>query len=140
MARSETDAIALGVAFLGVKDIYSADNSSPQTTELNAKKRAPTLMKWVNIAAVESSALVLVLMAAAPKGHKQWPFIGGLLGLTVTYSQYVYARNCGVKSMETGTEDWGDTKAPWSSPNTPGAAYSDPAGRNMAGRMRGVNG
>src|ERR1700722_17928411 len=103
MARTETDAISLGVAFLGVKDIFSADNSSPQTTELNAKKRAPTLMKWVNIASIECLGLIWVLAAAAPKGHKIWPILGGFLGLSVTYTQYVYAKSCGMKSMEPGT-------------------------------------
>ena len=76
--RTEADAALLGIAFLGVKDIYSADNSSPQTTELNAKKRAPTLMKWVNIAAVESAGVVVLLTAAAPPGHKRWPLFGGV--------------------------------------------------------------
>jgi hypothetical protein len=105
--RNEVDAVAFGVTFLGVKDIYSADNSSPQTTEINAHKRAPTLMKWVNIAAVESGALVLLMTSAAPPGHKRWPFMGGVLALAITYSQYLYARNCGIQSMEPGTEDYG---------------------------------
>lgn len=103
---TETDAVALGVAYLGVKDIYSADNSSPQTTEINAKHRATTLMKWVNIAAAESIAVVAVLMSASPRGHKKYPFIGGLLALIVTYGQYVYAKGCGVKSQEPVTEDF----------------------------------
>lgn len=124
MARTEADAALLGIAFLGVKDIYSADNSSPQTTELNAKKRAPTLMKWVNIAAIESAGVVFLLTAAAPPGHKRWPFLGGALALAVTYGQYLYAKDCGLRSVEDGTED-----------------YAPPAtskhGRGM--RVRGVN-
>lgn len=107
MARNETDAALLGIAFLGVKDIYSADNSSPQTTEINAKHRAPTLMKWVNIAAVESLGVILLLSAAAPRGHKRWPFFGGLLALVVTYGQYLYAKVCGLKSMGEPTEQFG---------------------------------
>src|SRR5215472_5181476 len=107
MPRIETDAIAFGVTFLGVKDIYSADNSSPQTTEINAKHRAPTLMKWVNIAAVESASVVALLMAAAPRGHKRWPVIGGTLALVVTYGQYLYAKACGVKSTAPATETFG---------------------------------
>lgn len=105
--RSPTDALAFGVAYLGVADIYSKANSSPQTTELNAHKRAPTLMKWVNIAAVESTGVVAVMMMASQKGHRQWPFIGGVLGLAITYSQYVYAKRCGLRSTQPGTEDWG---------------------------------
>lgn len=107
--RTESDAALFGIAFLGVKDIYSADNSSPQTTEINARHRASTLMKWVNIAAVESAGLVLLLMAAAPRGHKRWPVLGGFLSLLVTYGQYVYAKRCGLQSMEAGTEEFGSS-------------------------------
>lgn len=106
MARNETDAALLGIAYLGVKDIYSADNSSPQTTEINARHRVSTLMKWVNIAAVESLSIVLILAAAAPRGHKRWPFMGGILALVVTYAQYLYAKACGVQSDEPPTEDF----------------------------------
>ena len=107
MARTEVDAVAFGVTFLGVKDIYSADNSSPQTTEINAKHRVATLMKWVNIAAVESIALILLMTSAAPRGHKKWPFLGGVTSLVITYSQYLYAKKCGMQSTEKGTEDFG---------------------------------
>lgn len=111
MARNETDAALLGIAYLGVKDIYSADNSSPQTTEINAKHRVATLMKWVNIAAAESLSIVLILAAAAPRGHKRWPFLGGILALIVTYGQYLYAKACGVKSAAPPTEDFGGGSA-----------------------------
>jgi hypothetical protein len=106
MARNETDAALLGIAFLGVKDIYSADNSSPQTTEINAQHRVATLMKWVNIAAAESIGVILILTAAAPRGHKRWPFFGGMLALVVTYAQYLYAKSCGVKSNAPPTENF----------------------------------
>ena len=107
MARNETDAALLGIAYLGVKDVYSADNSSPQTTEINAQHRVATLMKWVNIAAAESLSIVLILAAAAPRGHKKWPFMGGLLALVVTYGQYLYAKACGMKSSAPTTESFG---------------------------------
>lgn len=119
MARTESDAALLGIAFLGVKDIYSADNSSPQTTELNARKRAPTLMKWVNIAALESAGVIILLTSAAPRGHKRWPLFGGLLALGVTYYQYLYAKRCGLRSVESGTED-----------------YSSPPSASAGGRSR----
>ena len=105
MARTETDAAIFGITFLGVKDIYSADNSSPQTTEINAHHRASTLMKWVNIAAVESAGLIALLTMAAPRGHKKWPMLGGGLALVVTYGQYLYAKACGLKSHAPATED-----------------------------------
>lgn len=109
MARTESDAAVFGIAFLGVKDIYSADNSSPQTTEINAKHRAPTLMKWVNIAAIESLGLVFLLTLTAPPGHKRWPVFGGLLSLMITYGQYVYAKMCGLQSSEPVTEQFGQS-------------------------------
>lgn len=109
-ARTESDAALFGIAFLGVKDIYSADNSSPQTTEINAKHRAPTLMKWVNIGAIESIGLIILLTSAAPPGHKRWPWFGGVLSLVVTYSQYLYAKACGIKSAAPPTEDFGPTR------------------------------
>jgi hypothetical protein len=105
MARTETDAALFGISFLGVKDIYSADNSSPQTTEINAQRRVATLMKWVNIAAVESLGLIFLLTSAAPPGHKKWPLMGGITGLVVTYTQYLYAKDRGLRSVEAGTED-----------------------------------
>lgn len=106
MARTEGDALLFGVSYLGVADLFSKGTSSPQTTELNAPKRAPTLMKWVNISAIESAALIMVLTIAAPRGHKVWPIIGGAMSLAVTYTQYVYAKQCGLQSMEDGTEDY----------------------------------
>lgn len=107
MAREVSDAALFGIAYLGIKDIFSTDNSSPQTTELNAHKRAPTLMKWVNIGAVESLGLVLVLTLAAPSGHKHWPLMGGLASLAITYGLYLYAKECGVKSNAPATEEYG---------------------------------
>lgn len=106
MARTTADATLFGVAYLGVKDIFSTDNSSPQTTEINAKHRAPTLMKWVNVASVESVGLIFLLTLAAPKGSKHWPILGGTASLVVTYGMYVYAKACGVNSDAPVTEDF----------------------------------
>lgn len=105
--RTEGDAALFGIAYLGVKDIYSADNSSPQTTHINAHKRAATLMKWVNIAAVESIAVIWLLAMTAPKGHKRWPAIGGGLALVITYGQYLYAKACGLREGGELTEEYG---------------------------------
>lgn len=105
MARTEADAALFGISYLGVADLFSKGTSSPQTTEINAHSRAPTLMKWVNISAVESVALILVLWMAAPTGHKRWPILGGSMSLVITYVQYLYAKMCGLQSDEPGTED-----------------------------------
>ena len=53
-----------GVAFLVsagiVYEIIAAACSSPQTTELNAGTRAPTLMKWVNLGLIQAGASVAI--------------------------------------------------------------------------------
>lgn len=103
--RTEADAALFGISYLASADIFSKGTSSPQTTEINAHSRAPTLMKWVNISAVESFALVGVLVAAAPPGHKRWPALGGFTSLAITYSQYIYAKKCGLASTQPGTEE-----------------------------------
>ncbi len=107
MARTEANAALLGIAYLGVKDVFSTGNSSPQTTEINAKHRASTLMKWVNISSVESIGVILVLVASSPRGSRRWPLFGGLLALIVTYGQYIYAKAEGIKSSEPTTEQVG---------------------------------
>lgn len=112
MPRTETDAAIFGISYLGVADLFSKGNSSPQTTEINAKHRAPTLMKWVNIESVESLFLIAVLSLTAPQGHRRWPIFGGLLSLVITYGQYLYAKQCGMASMEPGTEDFGSGGKP----------------------------
>lgn len=110
MARSETDALAFGVAYLGVADLFSKGNSSPQTTEINAKHRASTLMKWVNIESVECVFLIVVLSLTSTRGHRRWPIMGGLLSLIITYGQYLYAKSCGEQSTEAGTESFSAPK------------------------------
>lgn len=104
--RTETDAALFGICYLGVADLFSKGNSSPQTTEINAKHRVATLMKWVNIESVESLFLVFVLSLTAQPGHRRWPIFGGLLSLIITYGQYLYAKACGMASNEEGTEDF----------------------------------
>jgi hypothetical protein len=51
-------------------DIISATNSSPQTSELNAASRAPTLMKWVKIGMAQ--ALVFAGIGIA-LDKQRWP-------------------------------------------------------------------
>lgn len=103
--RTEADAALFGISYLGVADLFSKATSSPQTTEINAHSRAPTLMKWVNLGALESVFLIGILVAAAPAGHKRWPIMGGSASLAITYAEYVYAKNCGLQSTAPGTEE-----------------------------------
>lgn len=98
-----------GVAFLIaagiVYEIVAACCSSPQTTEINAKSRASTLMKWVNLGIIQAAGFVLV--AAAYDQDNCWAIImgGGLAG-GLLYGQYYYARQAGLASNEAGTESY----------------------------------
>lgn len=85
-------------------DIISATNSSPQTTEINAKKRAPTLMKWVHLGIVQGAAFVIIGMAL---DKERWPpLLGGGLAGVLLYFQYLYALKSGTENPGVGTETY----------------------------------
>ena len=107
MPRSENDATVIGVSAAVVYDVISATNSSPQTTEINAKRRASTLMKWVHIGLVQAAFFVGVMTLAEPPGKKWRPLTGGGIAMILLYFQYTYAKACGIRSQEHGTEDYG---------------------------------
>jgi len=111
MAASSTDGngggtvgIAILVAAATVYDITAAVNSSPQTTEINARHRARTLMKWVNIGTVQAIGFVL-LAAIADRRNRAAIFWSGTLAAVLLYGQYLYAKACGLRSPEPATED-----------------------------------
>lgn len=99
-----------GVAFLVsagiVYEIIAAACSSPQTTEINAKSRAGTLMKWVNIGCIQA-AIFVILASVMDARHRGAILGGGGLALGLMYGQYAHAKNAGLKSSEPGTEDVG---------------------------------
>jgi|SRR5581483_3693189 len=102
------DSRATGVPFLVsagiVFEIIAAACSSPQTAEINADRRADTLMKWVNIG--EATAAVFVAMAAAwDKAHRGPIVWGGVLAGGLMYAYYAHAKTAGLASAEPGTED-----------------------------------
>ena len=96
-----------GVAFLVsagiVYEIIAAACSSPQTTEINAKTRSDTLMKWVNIG-VGQAAIFVVAAAVIDKKHASPILAGGVLAAVLMYVQYVHAKSAGLRSSEPGTE------------------------------------
>lgn len=98
-----------GVAFLVsaglVYECIAKACSSPQTAELNAEKRAETLMKWVNIGSVESVAIVAIAAWIEPK-HRNAIIAGGAFAFVITYGEYIYAKQCGLASKGEPTEDW----------------------------------
>lgn len=107
MPRGEADAAVIGISAAVVYDVISATNSSPQTTEINAKARAPTLMKWVNIGLAQGALFVAIMMIAEPPGKKWRPMVGGGLAGLLLWCQYVHAKNAGLKSNGAPTEQYG---------------------------------
>lgn len=102
---TQSDAVTFMVAGGLVFEIVAAMCSSPQTAELNADSRAPTLMKWVII----GLAVSLLYMAVAVRiDKKRWPSIlGGSMAGIILWIAYQHAKSAGLKSSEPGTEDWG---------------------------------
>ena len=96
-----------GIAFLVsagiVYEIIAAACSSPQTTEINAGTRAPTLMKWVNIGMIQAGLFIIV--AASFDSSHRWAIVGGgTLAGVLMYVQYWHAMNAGLQSTAPGTE------------------------------------
>ena len=87
-------------------DIISATNSSPQTTEINASKRADTLMKWVKIGLVQAALFAVIGMVIEQPGKRWRPLVGSGLAGGLLWFQYVHAREAGLASTEPGTEDY----------------------------------
>jgi len=94
-------AALVGIYATFALDVFSTFTSSPQTTELNAKARADTLMKWVKIGLVV--ALVGGAAGSAIEGNGA-PFIATGTVAVLMVLMYVYAKNSGLKSDAPGTE------------------------------------
>lgn len=86
-----------------VYDIISATNSSPQTTEINAGARAPTLMKWVNIGLAQAAGFILL---GAIVSKSTAPLVGGGAAAGLLYFQYVHAKNAGLANPGKATESY----------------------------------
>ena len=103
-----------GIAFLVsagiVAEIVAKACSSPQTTELNADKRAPTLMKWVNIGMAEAAIFVLAA-AYFDRTHRVPILLGGIAEGIITYAEYLHGKQAGLASNQPSTETyqgWGN--------------------------------
>ena len=99
-------AITMAVFATLMYDIISATNSSPQTTEINAKSRADTLMKWVHLGLAQGGLFVALgaLIESRAGRSPVMPLLGGGLAAALLYGQYVHARNAGMASVKPGTE------------------------------------
>jgi len=109
-------AVTFGVFATLMYDVISATNSSPQTTEINAKTRADTLMKWVHLGIGQGFLLVgMGALLETRAGRSPWPpLLGGGIAAAMLYAQYVHARNAGLQSGKPGTEP--STMAAWNNP------------------------
>ena len=98
-----------GIAFLvsaGVMyEIIAAACSSPQTTELNAARRADTLMKWVHLG-VGQGVLFVALAAFWDRQHRVAILSGGMLAAVLLYVQYAHARQSGLANGGAPTEQY----------------------------------
>jgi hypothetical protein len=96
-----------GIAFLVsagiVAEIVAKACSSPQTTELNADTRAPTLMKWVNIGMAEAAVFVFAA-AVFDRRHRIPILLGGITEAVITYGEYLHGKAAGLKSTAPPTE------------------------------------
>jgi hypothetical protein len=100
---------ANGVAFLVsagiVYEIVAANCSSPQTTELNAAKRAGTLMKWVNLGMVQA-AFFVGAAAVFDRPHAKAILAGGGLAGIAMYALYAHAKVAGTANPGAPTEQY----------------------------------
>jgi hypothetical protein len=98
-----------GIAFLvsaGITyEIIAKDVSSPQTAEINIRKRGDTLMKWVHVGMVESIVLVS-LAAIIDKKHRTPILAGGILAMIITEAEYIHAKNSGMAKPGPETEQY----------------------------------
>lgn len=98
------DAVIVAVYAALVYDIISATNSSPQTTEINAAKRADTLMFWVHLGMLQAAGFIVLGAYLHP--HHWPPVLGGGLAMVLLYTQYRYARSHGLKTGGAATETY----------------------------------
>lgn len=98
-----------GLAFLlaagVVAEFIAKDVSSPQTAEINIRKRERTLMKWVHVGQVEAAFFIAI--AAIIDKRNRWPILaGGIMSGIITEGMYQHARVSGLKNCGPETESY----------------------------------
>lgn len=84
-----------------VYQLVGANMSSPQTAELNAAARAPTIDKWVNLTNVEAVGWIVFLCVL---DQSLWPALGGGLAAVGMYFKYRHAIRAGLNGGGPPTE------------------------------------
>ena len=95
--------IKVAVSAEMVYQLVGANMSSPQTAELNAPARAPTISKWVTLTNIEAMGWI-VLLSFLDKSL--WPVFGGGIALTGMYFKYRHAISAGLRSAAPATENY----------------------------------
>lgn len=98
-----TRMLTVAVAAEMVFQLVGANMSSPQTAELNAHARAPTLAKWLHITNVDAVAWTLFFCFL---DRSLWPALGGGLAALEMHYKYRYAIGAGLESKAPGTENY----------------------------------
>ena len=106
-----TRMLTVAVAAELVYQLFGSNMSSPQTGEMNAHARAPTLDKWVTLTNAECAAWIGFLCVL---DKSWWPALGGALAGVSMYAKYKYAIKSGLESNEPPTEDYQNPEAPYS--------------------------
>jgi len=91
MGDSGDPAVVMAIFAALTYDIISATNSSPQTTEINAKKRGATLMKWVQLGWADRSVCADRCGGAARAAGRCAAIVGAGLAGSMLWAQYQHA-------------------------------------------------
>ena len=86
-----------------VYQLTGANLSSPQTAEMNARKRAATIGKWV---AMTHGKSVFWIGLLCTLDGSAWPLLGGGLAAADMHFSYRYAIRSGLSSNAPGTETY----------------------------------
>lgn len=106
MEATGSSAVSFGVFAALMYDIIAAACSSPQTAEINADKRAETLMKWVHLGIAQGAIFVSFgAYLEYKRGNSPIPpILGGGLAAGMMYASYAHAMKAGLESKAPGTE------------------------------------
>lgn len=93
--------VKVAIAAELVFQLTGANMSSPQTAELNAEARAPTIGKWVNLTVAETIAWLAFLALL----DRSWAWlVGGAIALGSMWVKYRYAISSGLSERKQPTE------------------------------------
>lgn len=106
MLEQSSNGIAFLVAGGLVYEVIAFSCSSPQTAELNIKKRADTLMKWVHLGQ-GLAAVTIVFAATMDPSHRASIIGGGVFAMLSAEAFYMHAKQSGLsKPDEPETETY----------------------------------